>query len=58
MVGSTALRLGPEPLIPAQRVVLSLGPRRLVLVTDGLVPFAVDDGAADAVGGVPLPAGG
>ena len=58
VVGSTALRLGPEPLIPAQRVVLSLGSRRLVLATDGLAPFAVDDGAADTVGGVPLPAGG
>ena len=58
VVGSTALRLGPEPLIPAQRVVLSLGSRRLVLVTDGLAPFGVEDEAADAVGGVPLPAGG
>jgi general secretion pathway protein H len=61
VVGSTALRLGPEPLIPAQRVVLSLGPRRLVLATDGLAPFAVDavpDGTRDLVNGSPLPAGG
>lgn len=49
VVGSTALRLGPEPLIPAQRVVLSLGSRRLVLATDGLAPFAVEDVTADGV---------
>ena len=29
-----------EPLLPAQRVVLALGERRLVLATDGLAPFA------------------
>jgi general secretion pathway protein H len=49
VVGSTALRLGPEPLIPAQRVVLSLGSRRLVLATDGLAPFAVEDVTEDGV---------
>jgi general secretion pathway protein H len=48
VVGSTALQLGPEPLIPAQRVVLSLGPRRLVLATDGLAPFAVEGDALGA----------
>lgn len=40
VVGARALLLGPEPLLPAQRVVLALGERRLVLATDGLAPFA------------------
>ena len=35
------LVLGPEPLIPAQRLVLMQGERRLTLGTDGLSPFAV-----------------
>ena len=39
--GARALRLGPEPLIGAQRITLSLGGRQLVLATDGLAPFAV-----------------
>ena len=47
--GARALRLGPEPLIGAQRIVLSLGDERLVLGTDGLAPFAVQrDAAASA----------
>jgi general secretion pathway protein H len=41
--GARALRLGPEPLIGAQRIVLSLGPQQRVLATDGLSPFAVAD---------------
>lgn len=43
-----ALRLGPEPLIGAQRIVLHLGDRRLALATDGLAPFAVEPPAAAA----------
>jgi len=39
--GARALLLGPEPLIGAQRIVLSLGERQLALATDGLAPFAV-----------------
>lgn len=39
VIGAPALLLGPEPVIGAQRVVLSLGDRRLVLATDGLGPF-------------------
>ena len=39
--GARALRLGPEPLIGAQRITLSLGERQLVLATDGLSPFTV-----------------
>lgn len=41
VIGSPTLLLGPEPLIGAQQVALSLGDRRLVLATDGLGPFAV-----------------
>ena len=40
--GGRSLRLGPEPLIGAQRIVLSLGERQVALVTDGLAPFAVE----------------
>lgn len=41
--GANSLVLGPEPLVPAQRVLLGLGERRLVLATDGLGPFVVID---------------
>lgn len=40
IVGARALALGPEPVIPAQRIVLKLDHYRLVLATDGLGPFA------------------
>lgn len=43
---AAALRLGPEPLIGAQRIVLQLGDRQLALATDGLAPFAVAPAAA------------
>ena len=43
VVGARAVPLGPEPLIGAQRIVLSLNDRRLTLATDGLAPFAVVD---------------
>lgn len=43
--GARALRLGPEPLIGAQRITLTLGERTLVLATDGLSPFSVLDPA-------------
>ena len=45
IAGGRSLRLGPEPLIGAQRIVLSLGGRQLALVTDGLAPFALDTAA-------------
>lgn len=35
------IRLGPEPLIGAQQVVLSRNEHRIALSTDGLSPFAV-----------------
>ena len=42
-----ALRLGPEPLIGAQRLTLSLHARSRVLATDGLAPFAVVQAEAE-----------
>jgi len=41
VVGGTTLVLGPDAILPAQRVVLRLADRRLELATDGLGPFAV-----------------
>jgi general secretion pathway protein H len=41
IIGAPVLRLGPEPVIGAQRVVLRLEDRQLVLATDGLGPFVV-----------------
>jgi len=44
IIGARALLLGPEPVLPAQRIVLHLDERRLVLSSNGLEPFgpAVD----------------
>ena len=39
--GAATLRLGPEPLIPAQTLRLSLDGRSLRLVSDGFLPFSV-----------------
>lgn len=41
IIGAPVLRLGPEPVIGAQRVVLRIEQRQLVLATDGLGPFVV-----------------
>jgi general secretion pathway protein H len=41
VVGAPQLLLGPEPLLPAQRVVLHLGERQLAVGTDGLSPFQI-----------------
>ena len=46
VIGAKSVQLGPEPLIGAQRIVLRLDDRRLVLATDGLGPFAVERGEA------------
>ena len=46
IVGTRALVLGPEPVLPAQRLVLHLEDRRLVLASDGLAPFAPVDESA------------
>lgn len=40
IVGARAVTLGPEPILPAQRIVLRLDDRRVVLASDGLAPFA------------------
>lgn len=41
VVGAPLLRLGPEPFIGAQRVLLRLEDRQLLLATDGMGPFSV-----------------
>ena len=46
IVGAQALLLGPEPLLPAQRVVLHLGEREIAVGTDGLSPFQIVDDSA------------
>jgi hypothetical protein len=38
--------LGPEAILPPQRIVLSLGDKRVELASDGLGPFAEPDAAA------------
>ena len=48
VIGARAVVLGPEPLIGAQRIVLHLDGRRLVLTTDGIGPFVVSDEPAKA----------
>lgn len=48
-----ALRLGPEPLIGAQRIILSLDGQQRVLATDGLAPFAVANPAVAAAAATP-----
>ena len=53
VVGASAVLLGPEPVLPAQRVVLRLNNRRLVLASDGLGAFAPLPEAADASGEAP-----
>lgn len=52
VIGAPALRLGPEPVIGAQRVVLRIEDRQLVLATDGMGPFVVVDPPLD---GTPAP---
>ena len=39
VVGAAVLRLGPEPIIDAQQVLLRIGDQQLRLGTDGLGPF-------------------
>ena len=53
VVGASTVLLGPEAILPAQRIVLSLGDKRVELVSDGLGPFAEPDPAAagDAAAG-------
>jgi general secretion pathway protein H len=46
VVGSNNVVLGPEPILPAQRIVLSLEEHRLEITSDGLSAFAVAAGPA------------
>ena len=46
--GARAVQLGPEPLIAAQRIVLHLDDKTLVLATDGLGPFAIEGETSQA----------
>ena len=46
--GARAVLLGPEPLIPAQRIVLRLDRQYLLLGTDGLGPFTVLETGTEA----------
>lgn len=39
VLGAPALLLGPEPVLPRQRLVLRLDDKRLMLGSDGLAPF-------------------
>lgn len=48
VVGSNNVVLGPEPMLPAQRIVLSLEQHRLEITSDGLSAFAVAGGPASA----------
>ncbi len=50
VVGANHLVLGPEAILPSQRLVLQLGERRLELHSDGLGPFMppTSPGAASA----------
>jgi general secretion pathway protein H len=49
VLGARSVLLGPEAILPAQRIVLRLGDQRRVLASDGLAPFRpVDDDALAA----------
>ncbi len=48
VVGATVLLLGPQAILPPQRVVLSLGDRRVELASDGLGPFTVPEPPPEA----------
>ncbi len=48
IIGARAVLLGPEPILPAQRIVLSRDDRRVTLASDGLAPFARTTLAAPA----------
>ena len=41
VVGAATVLLGPEAILPPQRIVLRLADQRLELASDGLGPFAV-----------------
>jgi general secretion pathway protein H len=49
VVGAPAVLLGPQAILPPQRIVLRLADQRLELASDGLGPFAVAVAPAEAV---------
>lgn len=57
VIGNASVVLGPEAILPAQRIVLRLADQRLELASDGLRPFAVVS-QADAAAAAPVPAAG
>lgn len=46
VIGQPRIVLGPDPILLPQRIRLSQGRRELIVSTDGLGPFRVDEGAA------------
>jgi general secretion pathway protein H len=48
VLGSNIVTLGPDAILPPQRIVLRLDDRRLELATDGLGPFSVAVPVAEA----------
>jgi general secretion pathway protein H len=40
IIGARAVLLGPEPILPPQRIVLKRDERSVILASDGLAPFA------------------
>ncbi|MBC7938846.1 MAG: prepilin-type N-terminal cleavage/methylation domain-containing protein [Chitinophagaceae bacterium] len=48
VVGGTTVLLGPDAILPPQRLVLRLDEQRLELATDGLAPFAIVPAAVAA----------
>jgi general secretion pathway protein H len=48
-----ALRLGPDAILPPQRVTLQLEDQRIDIASDGLAPFAIAGTAADTAAGAP-----
>jgi general secretion pathway protein H len=48
VVGGTSLVLGPDAIVPPQRLVLRLDDRRIEIATNGLEPFAIQVAAEPA----------
>ena len=46
VIGAPRVLLGPDPILPPQRVRILRGSRQLIVATDGLSPFAIEAEAA------------
>ena len=46
VLGASAIVLGPDPILPIQRIRLRHGSRELIVATDGLGPFRIVDTGA------------